>query len=261
MVRSQPKRTQVTIMFAKTSVAVATFALCAFAAENALADTFHVTVEAPGVQSSTSTFTTKGVETFDTRATGDNQTFSTHYGLAPGQITGYYTNVDVLPADAYGGAGNVGNYGVTFNPETYSLALVGAQPINYFGFWLSALDRGNVVTFSKDGQTVFTFSPDDVVAATQGNTAYNSNPNFAVDTVNPAEPYVFVNFYDTTGTFDTVTFHQSAVGAGYESDNHTVGFYTKESGTTVTAVPEPSTYAMLVAGLAGIGFMVRRRKV
>jgi hypothetical protein len=30
---------------------------------------------------------------------------------------------------------------------------------------------------------------------------------------------------------------------------------------TVTAVPEPTTYAMLIAGLLGIGFMVRRRNV
>jgi hypothetical protein len=30
---------------------------------------------------------------------------------------------------------------------------------------------------------------------------------------------------------------------------------------TITAVPEPTTYAMLIAGLLGIGFMVRRRNV
>ena len=28
----------------------------------------------------------------------------------------------------------------------------------------------------------------------------------------------------------------------------------------VTAVPEPESYAMLMAGLAGIGFMIRRRR-
>jgi hypothetical protein len=35
-------------------------------------------------------------------------------------------------------------------------------------------------------------------------------------------------------------------------------------GSTVTitaAVPEPSTYAMLFAGLAAVGFVARRRKI
>ncbi len=38
-----------------------------------------------------------------------------------------------------------------------------------------------------------------------------------------AEPFSFVNFFDTVGTFDTVVFDNSnTTGTGFESDNHTV---------------------------------------
>jgi hypothetical protein len=36
-------------------------------------------------------------------------------------------------------------------------------------------------------------------------------------------------------------------------------FYDTHTDGTFTAVPEPSTWAMLVMGFAGIGFMIRHR--
>jgi hypothetical protein len=50
---------------------------------------------------------------------------------------------------------------------------------------------------------------------------------------------------------------------GFDScchDNHTSFGYVTISDFNVTAVPEPETYAMLLAGLGVIGFMARRRK-
>jgi hypothetical protein len=247
----------------KNIAAAAGFALCGLSATAAHAADFNVTIENPGVQSSTSTFSVKGVETFDSHTAVGPQDFTTDYGLSGGQIIGSYSGVEVVPADAYGGAGGAGSYAVTpiatVVATSYTLSLSGTQPVNYFGFWLSALDIGNTVTFSKGGVTVFTFDPQDVLDAISGpsSAAYFGNPNGGPDTY---EPFVFINFYDTVGSFDQVTFTQDGEGAGYESDNHTVGFYTQESGTPVGAVPEPSTYAMLLAGLAGVGLGARRRK-
>jgi hypothetical protein len=45
---------------------------------------------------------------------------------------------------------------------------------------------------------------------------------------------------------------------GYESDNHTVGFFTKIGGVP-TAVPEPSTWIMMGLGFAGLGLAGYRR--
>jgi len=224
------------------------------------ADTFHVTVEAPGVQTSTATFSSKGVETFSGVGTGAGQAFGTDFGSA-GVITGSYSGVDVLGADQYGGAGGAGNYASTFSTSGFSLSLSTSDPagINYFGFWLSALDPGNGLTFSRGGTTVFTFTPGDVLALVGGNGGYFGNPNGSFLGQNGSQSYVFLNFFDTNGTFDKVSFSENPTIGGYESDNHTVGFYTAESGTRVGAIPEPGAWALMILGFGAVGIMARRR--
>jgi hypothetical protein len=56
------------------------------------------------------------------------------------------------------------------------------------------------------------------------------------------------NFTPTFGAFDLTT--QSGTGGG---------FFTFSS-TTVAAVPEPSSWAMMILGFVGIGFLAYRRK-
>lgn len=224
------------------------------------ADDFHVTVENPGVQHSTATFDSVGVETFDSTSTGSGKSFTTFFGSG-GVITGDYSGVDILGADQYGGVGGVGNYASTFGTAGYSLNLSTSDPagINYFGFWLSALDSGNTLTFSRAGTVVFSFSPDDVLALVGGMPAYFGNPGGNFGGQNGSQAYVFLNFFDTNGTFDKITFSENPTIGGYESDNHTVGFFTREGGTPVGGVPEPASWAMLLTGFGGIGYALRRR--
>jgi len=218
------------------------------------ADTFHVTFEAPGVEQSTAAFSSMGVETFDGVAQGGGQSFSTDFGSG-GVITGSYSGVDVLGADQYGGAGGTGNFASSFSGYSLSLSTTDPSGINYFGFWLSALDSGNTVTFSRAGTALFSFTPVDVLALVGGNPAYFGNPDLGG--ANGSQPYVFLNFFDTDGVFDTVTFSETLANAGYESDNHTVGFFTEESGTPV---PEPATWAMMILGFGAVGAVTRRRR-
>ncbi len=71
---------------------------------------------------------------------------------------------------------------------------------------------------------------------------------------------VFVNFDNTPKHF---TFTGGSFDFFVNDVSLTAGHKIAVSGTIlsqVTAVPEPETYALLVAGLAAVGFMARRRK-
>lgn len=224
-----------------------------------------ITYEAAGVVNSTADFSFKGVETFDDRTTGSNRSFETDFGTA-GQsttITAAYSGVEIRGTDVYGGVG-AGKYAVTFSGAGYrvvDLATNGERGINYFGYWLSALDRGNRLDLISDGTVIRTFDPATVIGAIGacpnaanpycGNPVAGSNKGR-----NANEPYVFVNFFVDGGSLTGLRFYEDPQVGGYESDNHTVGFYTRQSGVEV---PEPSALMVLSLGLIGLGVAACRR--
>lgn len=233
--------------------------IVAASATTARADTFLLNYEAPGVQHTTAGFTTVGVENFDTRTnlTG----FVTDFGTN-GAVTATYSPALIYGADIYGGAGGTGQYIAAFGGYSYSLKLT-ADPtvfpdgINYFGYWLSALDTGNQVAFYRGGVQVGALTPSDVLTEIGGNPAYFGNPNAKFLGANSEQPYAFINFYDTDGSFDEIRFSENPAIGGYESDNHTVGFYTSIGG--VGGTPEPATWALMITGFGLVGTGLRRR--
>ncbi len=71
----------------------------------------------------------------------------------------------------------------------------------------------------------------------------------------------FVGAIDTTGTFSTVTFYGDGFGE-YLVAGGTIRYSTLDIGSVPeTPVPEPETYAMLLAGLGLVGFAARRKRV
>ncbi|UJP02121.1 MAG: PEP-CTERM sorting domain-containing protein, partial [Nitrosomonas sp.] len=64
---------------------------------------------------------------------------------------------------------------------------------------------------------------------------------------------------DSLSGLGTVNFTYAGLGDGLGVDLNTEGG--KISLTVITAVPEPETYAMLLAGLGLMSFMVYRRKL
>jgi hypothetical protein len=193
-------------MLSRPAVAAIIAGAALFSANGAVAGTvFDVTYQAevPGEQSATglsttATFTTMGVENFNELAPGYYNSITTDFGTAgagDGGITGTYsegpgnsTGVHILRADKYGGAGGTGDYIVASKNTAYTLTLTTsiARGVNYFGYWLSALDKGNYVSFyGSNGKLLFTFDPQDVLNALPKATAsqYYGNPNarFLVD--------------------------------------------------------------------------------
>jgi hypothetical protein len=255
------------------SVRFAFAALASFTAASASAAipfTVSLETESPGIQSSTSGFSAVGVETFDARGTGTGQNFVSNFG--GGDFTGTYTGVQILGADRFGGAGGTGKYAVTFSSTGYSLDLAATTGnVTYFGFWLSALDRGNEVSFFRGGNLLFTFTATDArnfINGLPGASSYFCNPNTAFAGQNCGEPYAFLNFYARGGaSFDRIVFAENPQVGGYESDNHTVGRWTRMSGTPIDipgtqggTVPEPASWAMLIAGFGLTGAAMRRRR-
>ncbi len=221
---------------------------------------FIVTYEAAGVTNSTAGFDYFGIETFDGKVgqTHFTSTFN-HDGV---QIDLEYKDVVVIPADQFGGAGgsDYGVAGLNSPNRTYTIDIstsVDGAPgngVNYFGYWLSALDGQNFVSFYKEGVKVFEYAPTDVQALLAGKPEFWGHP---VTGENPGEPYVFLNFFAQDGaTFDRVVFKQGPGTAGYESDNHTLGFYNRTSGTPI---PEPAAIGLIGVGLLGIAGLRRRR--
>jgi hypothetical protein len=242
----------------------------AFAADagTAHADAFNITYEPPGVENVNQAALcanlgsgpcTVGVENFNERSVGTGETFTTNYGTG-GTITGTYKNVQITAADQYGGAGGTGNYAVAFTSTSYqvNLSTTLSTGVNYFGFWLSALDVGNTVSFYRNGVDVYDFTPSQVIASLGTCTSTNpycGNPNSGFSGQDSSEQFVFVNFYDLAGSFDSIHFNEVNFGGGYESDNHTVGYVTAETGIQA---PEPSSIALFLTGACGL-FALRRR--
>ncbi|MFZ4690297.1 MAG: PEPxxWA-CTERM sorting domain-containing protein [Polymorphobacter sp.] len=242
------------------------FAGIAVQAQAVLPFTVSLESENPGAQNSTSGFFSVGVEDFNARNNGEPQNFNTSFDGSV--FSGVYTGVGVNNADQYGGADGTGKYANAQSNNTYTLDLTSSEPggVTYFGFWLSALDGNNNVSFYQGGNLLFTYTAANAAAFINGlpnSGDYRGNPNANFLNQNDGEPYSFLNFYARGGTrFDQVVFSQGSSG-GYESDNHTVGRWSRMSGTIIGGnmdVPEPATWAMLVTGFGLVGFSARRRR-
>ena len=166
-----------------------------------------------------------------------------------------------------GGTNAATNGGAAYNPISTYMAAVGTVPtVNQTsGNWIGGL-KTSANSFSFKSAEASTFSLDSIWLYV-GKTTTSSTA---------AE--LTITGYDTSGTLlgtytqlrsplGAQTLTQATLGAAFSnvayvtvaSKDGVLGF--DNIVTTVTAVPEASTYAMMMAGLGMIGFMARRRSV
>lgn len=229
-----------------------------------------VTIEAPGAVQTTAGFDVVGIENFDQLSSGVYTSYGSDFGGGAHGIMGTYSRVNVIPADVFGGAQGNDQYAVAGLSTTLSYSIVFNQKLTYFGYWLSALDAGNVVEFyanAADTSASYIYTQTNLLAyldSLSNGSEYFGTPVWPAGG-NDREPYAFLNFYLTGGEeFEKIVFRQVGdTSAGYESDNHTVGVWTAQSGDPIpeivpSAVPEPGTLLLSAFGL-GLAGVARRR--
>ena len=139
------------------------------------------------------------------------------------------SGIAARPVGSTGDYLSVGNAGTSKGPSTLTFS----KGLSYFGFLWGSPDAYNQVTFWNGSTSLGSFTGAAVKAPPNGDQSYAR----------------FFNV-NTTGSevITKVTF--ASTGMAFETDNHAF----------VTAVPEPETYALMLAGLGLIGTIVRRRK-
>jgi hypothetical protein len=161
-------------------------------------------------------------------------------GSTPSPLTrtaGAYTyTVDAGPAGTFFGAGTTANPWLSTNTAT--------DTVSFFGFSSGVVGfGGNFFGSNIAGQ----FAPGGVVL-----TATDASGTVSQTIVSATETS-FLGFVSTTGIL-------SATLAGVQVTGGSPLWPTADNVVLASAVPEPGTYAMMLAGLGVLGFMARRRR-
>lgn len=230
---------------------------------------FDVYLSAPGSQQTL--FTSTLTETFSGFSTG---TYTSNLVSTIGtyQLT-TTAKAAIVANNQYGtGTGNYFSIGAQSSSSApVTLQLSGQN--SYFGFSWNAGDVNNELSFYNGSTLVGYYKTAAIldilknatVTAVNGQT-YQSSSYFGQPgtQLNASEPYAFINFFDSTGSFDRIVFGNSgSSGTGFESDNHTIRTTAPAPDSTFvfvgSAVPEPGDIATVAGlGLAGGIFLKRR---
>jgi hypothetical protein len=224
-------------------------------------------------QSQTTVFTGTVTETFESLATGNRTTnFSSSIGTYQ---LGASNPFNIQNDNQYGsGTGRYMAFGAQSGTSA-PITLLFSAPQAYFGFSWNAGDQWNGMTFYSGATMIGRFSTATLTSLLSqptvraiDNTIYNSSEYYGKPnntTQNASEPYAFVNFIATGGTFTRIVFDNSGqTGTGFESDNHTIraASPTPDSSfvyvTAVATAPEPVSASLLLLGSVPL-LALRRR--
>ena len=149
------------------------------------------------------------------------------YNLATSPISG-------VTARPVGSVGNFHSVGTSPTAQTGPADVQFSSGLSYFGFLWGSPDAYNTVNFYNGQSLLGSFTGAAVLMPPNGDQTFSAYFNaFA----GPNEQITRVTFSSTNNALET--------------DNHAY----------IAAIPEPETYAMMLAGLGLLGFAARRRKL
>jgi len=205
------------------------------------------------------------------------------FAAAAGAMLGLATpasalTIDTIPANSDVLApGTVGYYGanlfLTGGSANITYSLYGTPPSSEAGFH-------NTFSFMTSAGSLSNFGAFSPVTVAQSvgllDFLFTTDPSAVPNTVvngsnlgkNANAPNFFVSFFDASGTTlgafgggtsGVIALDDSGGGFDHDYDDFVVKF-TITNGLITTAVPEASTWAMMLLGFAGVGFLAYRRK-
>ena len=190
-----------------------------------------VSIEAPTIQSTQ----LPNVDEYYTVDFDDQNTGTAGFSKTNGTTTyTYSSNLEVKTANQWGGAGgskfitqeniqSIRSYTININEEQ-----------KYFGFWWSAGDPYNKITFKKDGNSVAEFKTEDLVdfirsSGVTNTQDYYGNPSYSSSGGHENEPFSFVNIFFKKGSYDEIVVATlTEGGSAFESDNHTFSVFDQD---------------------------------
>ena len=136
---------------------------------------------------------------------------------------GTFDQLYIIPANQYGGAPSAtqpkgSNYSVQgIGSPVSKTTLTLNTPSSYFGFYWSAGDASNQLSFYKGNTLVGSFTTQSLMKNLPSD--YYGNPLNRAQ--NKGEPYAFINFYgDQSTSWDKIVLNNTS-SSGFESDNYT----------------------------------------
>jgi hypothetical protein len=145
----------------------------------------------------------------------------------------FNASISGITARPPGSTGDFWSVGITAGQTGPGIVTI-AGGASYYGFLIGSPDGYNTVQFFDGGVLLGSYTGTDLVPPANGNQAVSK----------------YVNVYAGAGeTLTSVRFLSSS--NAFETDNHAF---------VAAPIPEPSTYALMLAGLAAVAFIAKRRK-
>jgi PEP-CTERM motif len=173
--------------------------------------------------------------------------FSSGSMVPAGAVTYGFEDADLLPSFITLTGGQI------FGDGDAGVGTITAKPVGATGNWFSigkTLPQTPTASMSFAGgatQVSFLWGSPDSYNILEVNGNMFSNPVLGTTLTGDRSVGVYLTITASGGdTINSLTFKSN--GNAFEMDNF-----------RVTAVPEPETYALMLAGLAAVGFMAKRR--